>query len=197
MGRKSIPGLIMRAGIWHIDKRIGGRRVCRSTETAELQEAEQYLARVMEQTRQAQVYGVRPSRTFEQAAANFVLENQHKRSIGDDVKRLKQLVALLSKTLLDHIHRGLLQPWIEQRQQTGRTSGTINQGLKVIRRSLSLACSEKVDNYGLTWILDVPKIKLLTDVNKPQPHPLDWDEQSKLFREFRGNLPPVLAYRSP
>jgi hypothetical protein len=45
----------------------------------------------MEQTRQAQVYGVRPSRTFEQAAAKFVLENQHKRSIRDDICLLKGL----------------------------------------------------------------------------------------------------------
>ena len=80
MGRKRVPGLIMRAGIWHIDKRIFGRRVCQSTGTDQLEEAERHLARVMEETRQAQVYGVRPSRTFEQAAAKFVLENQHKRS---------------------------------------------------------------------------------------------------------------------
>ena len=92
MGRKRVPGLIERAGIWHIDKRILKRRVCKSTGTARLEEAEQYLARVMEETRQAQVYGVRPSRTFEQAAAKFVLENQHKRSIGDDVSRLKGLM---------------------------------------------------------------------------------------------------------
>ena len=83
MGRKRVPGLIMRAGIWHIDKRIFGRRVCQSTGTAQLEEAERHLARVMEETRQAQVYGVRPSRTFEQAAAKFVLENQHKRSIDE------------------------------------------------------------------------------------------------------------------
>ena len=89
MGRKQVPGLIMRAGIWHIDKRFLGRRVCQSTGTAQLEEAEQYLARVMEQTRQAQVYGVRPARTFEQAAAKFVLENQHKRSIDDDISLLK------------------------------------------------------------------------------------------------------------
>ena len=43
----------------------------------------------MEQVRQAHVYGVRPSRTFEEAAAKFVLENQHKRSIDDDVMHLK------------------------------------------------------------------------------------------------------------
>jgi integrase len=189
MGRKTIPGLIMRAGIWHIDKRIGGRRVCRSTETAEFQEAERYLARVMEQTRQAQVYGVRPSRTFEQAAAKFVLENQHRRSIGDDVKHLKQLVPLLSKTPLDRVHRGLLQPWIEKRRRDGVATATINHGLKVVRRILNLACSEWVDDYGLTWIPAAPKIKLLPDVNKRQPHPLDWAEQSELFRE----LPDYLA----
>ena len=94
MGRKRVPGLIMRAGIWHIDKRILGRRICQSTGTDQLEEAERYLARVMEETRQAQVYGVRPTRTFEQAAAKFVLENQHKRSIDDDVSQLKDLMPL-------------------------------------------------------------------------------------------------------
>jgi len=34
MGRKRIPGLIVRAGTWHIDKRIFGRRICQSTGTA-------------------------------------------------------------------------------------------------------------------------------------------------------------------
>ena len=88
MGRKATPGLKKRAGVWHIDKRIGGKRVCQSCETGELTEAERHLARLIEETRQAQVYGVRPSRTFEQAAAKFVLENQHKRSIVDDIGRL-------------------------------------------------------------------------------------------------------------
>jgi integrase len=189
MGRKRLPGLIMRAGIWHVDKRIGGRRVCRSTETTDLQEAERYLARVMEQTRQAQVYGVRPSRTFEQAAAKYVLETKHKRTIGDDVKHLKQLVPLLSKTPLDRIHRGTLQPWVELRQRQGRAAGTINHGLKVVRRILNLAAGEWVDDQGLTWLPAAPKIKLLADVDKRQPHPLNWDEQSNLFRE----LPDYLA----
>ena len=84
MGRKNVPGLIWRGGVWHVDKRICGRRVCQSTGTSEIQEAERFLARLMEQTRQAQVYGVRPSRTFEQAAAKFVLEHQHKRSLATD-----------------------------------------------------------------------------------------------------------------
>ena len=92
MGRKRTPGFIKRGGVWHIDKRIGGRRICQSTDTAGLEEAERYFARLAEGIRQAQVYGVRPTRTFEQAAAKFVLENQHKRSIGDDIGRLKLLM---------------------------------------------------------------------------------------------------------
>ena len=189
MGRKTIPGLIKRAGIWHIDKHIGGRRVCRSTETAEFQEAERYLARVMEQTRQAQVYGVRPSRTFEQAAAKFVLENQHKRSIGDDVMHLKQLMPLLATSQLDRIHRGTLEPWIDKRRRQGRAIGTINHGLKIVRRILNLAASEWLDDHGLTWLPAAPKIKLLADHDRRQPYPLSWHEQSRLFAE----LPDYLA----
>src|SRR6202521_4792562 len=113
MGRKHIPGLIMRAGIWHIDKCILGRRICQSTGTAQLEEAERTLARVMEETRQAQVYGVRPSRTFEQAAAKFVLENQHKRSLSSDIVQLQLLMPSIGELALDRIHAGMLQPWID------------------------------------------------------------------------------------
>ena len=182
MGRKRLPGLIMRAGIWHIDKRICGRRICQSTGTADLQEAERTLARVMEQTRQAQVYGVRPTRTFEQAAAKFVLENQHKRSIDDDVMHLKMLMPFIGAASLDRIHIGTLQPWIEKRKREGRAVGTINHGLKITRRILNLAASEWIDGNGLTWIPSAPKIKLLADPNKRQPHPLSWEEQTALFQ---------------
>ena len=95
MGRKRPPGLVNRGGLWHIDKRIGGQRVCQSTGTADLEEAEHVLARYIEETRKAQVYGVRPSRSFEKAAAKFVLENQHKRSLDRDIGLLKQLMPWL------------------------------------------------------------------------------------------------------
>ena len=110
MGRKHFSGLVLRGGIWHIDKRICGRRICQSTEAAELVEAEKYLARVMEQTRQAQIYGVRPKRTFEQAAAKFVLEHEHKRSLRDDVGRLKNLMPWIGGLTLDPFTWGRYNP---------------------------------------------------------------------------------------
>ncbi len=81
MGKKKIPGLQKRFGVWQIDKRIFGQRVCESTGTASLEEAEKYLVRRIEEVRQAVVFGVRKKRTFEEAAAKYVLENQHKASI--------------------------------------------------------------------------------------------------------------------
>jgi len=189
MGRKRLPGLIMRAGVWHIDKRIGRRRVCRSTETADLREAERYLARVMEQTRQAQVYGVRPSRTFEQAAAKFVLENQHKRSLGDDVGRLKELMPFIGHIALNRLHIGSMQPWIAYKQKQGRKVGTVNNYLQIVRRIINLAAGEWVDDNGMTWLQAPAKIKLLPNRERRQPYPLSWDEQDRLFRE----LPPHLS----
>ena len=163
MGRKTIPGLIWRGGVWHVDKRICGRRVCQSTGSAEIQEAERYLARLMEQTRQAHVYGVRPSRTFEQAAAKFVLENQHKRSIGDDVYRLKGLMPLIGHVPLDKLHMGTMQSWIESKQRKQRAVGTINHGLQLVRRILNVASTEWIDEQGLTWLHAPAKIKLLAN----------------------------------
>ncbi len=85
MGRRKVPGLIKRAGTWHVDKRVFGTRLCQSTGTAQLEEAERVLARKAEEARQAHIYGVRPVRTFEEAAIKFVQTNQHKRSLASDI----------------------------------------------------------------------------------------------------------------
>lgn len=188
MGRKRISGLIKRSGIWHIDKTILGRRVCQSTGTDQLEEAERHLARVMEETRLAKVYVVRPSHTFEQAAAKFVLENQHKRSIGDDVSRLKKLLPWIGSLPIDRLHRGSLQPWIDSRRRDGAKTGTINHGLQVVRRIMNLAAGEWVDDHGLTWLHAAPKTKLLANGDKQKPYPLSWVEQQALFSFLPAHL---------
>lgn len=188
MGRKRTPGLFMREGVWHIDKHIGGRRVCQSTGTARLEEAERFLARISEESRNARVYGVRPTRSFEQAAAKYVLENEHKRSLRDDVSRLKSLVPAIGSAPLEKLHIGTLQPWIAKRRKDGVTAGTINHGLRVVRRILNLAAQEWIDENGLTWLHAAPKIRLLPEPEKRQPYPLTWDEQGRLFKELPGHL---------
>lgn len=188
MGRKKSPGLFKRSGVWHIDKQIYGRRIRGSTGTVELEEAERFLVRQVESIRQAIVYGVRPKRLFKEAATKFLNENQHKASIKDDAGRLRFLIPFIGSLPIESIHMGTLQPFIESRRNAGIKTRTINHGLQVIRRILNLASSEWVDEYGLTWILTAPKIKLLPEVDLRKPYPLNWNEQARLFKE----LPPHL-----
>ena len=188
MGRKRTAGLVKRGEHWYIDKRIGGRRACQSTGTDRLEEAEQVLARLIEIDRNARIFGVRPPRTFEQAAAKFVLENQHKRSLDRDIGLLKNLMPWIGQTEIDRLHMGSLQPWLEQRRRDGVSVGTINHGFKIVRRILNLAASEWADEHGMTWLLAAPKIKLLPDVDRRLPHPLTWEEQERLFRALPAHL---------
>ena len=148
----------------------------------------------MEETRQAQIYGVRPTRNFEQAAAKFVLENQHKRSLASDIVQLKLLMPALGPLPIDRIHSGVLEPWIKSRRCENKAAGTINHGLKIVRRILNLAATEWVDEHGLTWLLTAPKIKLLPDKNKRAPHPLSWAEQHQLFRELPDYLEQMAVF---
>jgi integrase len=117
-----------------------------------------------------------------------VLENQHKRSLSSDVGRLKLLMPFIGQLPLDRVHSGSLQTWIEKRRREKVAVGTINHGLKVVRRILNLAASEWIDEYGLTWLATAPKIKLLPDIDKRPPYPLNWDEQTRLFQHLPKHL---------
>ena len=181
MGRKRMPGLVKRGGNWHINKVVDGVRICESTGTNRLEEAERYLTRRLETIRQAKVYGIRPKRNFRQAATKFLMEHQHKRSISSDADRLKMLDGYIGNLPLESIHMGALQPYIAARKLEGVKTRTINHGLQVIRHILNLAAGEWMDEYGLTWLANAPKIKLLPDHDARKPYPLDWEEQDRLF----------------
>ena len=188
MGHKRMPGLVKRGKTWHINKKVGGVRICESTGTDSLEEAEKYLARRLETIRQATVYGIRPRRIFRMAATKFLLENQHKKSIHSDKDSLVILDAFIGELPLEAIHMGSLQPYIEARRKSGVKNRTINFGLQIVRHILNLAASEWMDEYGLTWLASAPKIKLLSEHDARKPYPLDWEEQERLF----AILPPHL-----
>jgi integrase len=188
MGRKRTPGLYKRGEAWHIDKTVFGRRLCESTGTGNLEEAEKYLARRLEEIRLASVYGVRPKRSFMEAATKYLMENQHKRSLNSDAGRLRKLVKYIGDLSIESIHMGSLQVFIDGRRREEVKTRTINHGLKIVRRILNLAASEWMDEYGLTWLAMAPKIKLLPEHDLRKPYPLNWDEQNRLFQELPAHL---------
>lgn len=188
MGQKRTAGLYKRSGIWHIDKQFRGRRICESTGTSDLTAAIEYLARRIEEARQASLFGARPKRTFRAAATKYLNENQDKRSIKEQALFLKQLDPFVGELVLDAVHMGSLQAFISSRKRDGVKTKTINLALGVVRHILNLAASEWVDEHNLTWLAAAPKIKLQPVTDARRPYPLSWEEQISLFAELPTHL---------
>jgi integrase len=188
MGRKRTPGLYKRGGVWHIDKQVRGIRLCESTGASDLGEAEAFLARRIEEIRQATVYGIRPRRTFRQAATKY-LNEATKATIEDDALHLAVLDRYIGHLTLNQVHMGTLQPFIAARRTQAVKTRTINHALQVVRHILFLAAGEWLDEHGLTWLETAPRIKFLPEQDRRDPYPLSWEEQTRLFQE----LPPHLA----
>jgi integrase len=188
MGRKKIPGLQKRFGVWQIDKKIFGQRVCESTGTGNLEEAERILARIIEDARNKRFFGVRPKKTFIEASTKYLRENQHKASIQIDAKRLSLIVKFIGDVDLSFVHMGTLQKFINYRREHGIKTKTINHDLEVIRRILNLAATEWINENGKTWLQTAPKIKLLKVTDNREPYPLNWEEQDRLFKILPDHL---------
>ena len=195
---KRIPGLYKRGtqGIWHIDKCVKGYgRLHESTGSSELEEAERYLIRRLEEMRKASVYGIRPERTFRQAATKFLLDYQHKRSIGRYAQSLKILDPVIGDLPLRQVHQGTLEQFVRQRREQGMRANTINRDLAVVRRILTLAARLWRDEHGLTWLETAPLLQLIDCDDARKPYPLSWDEQVKLFERLPEHLREMALFK--
>lgn len=192
--QKRTPGLIKRCGVWHIDKQIGGQRICESTGTGDLAEALRQLARRIDQIRQAAVYGVRPRRTFREAATKYLTEG-NKRSIGRDAQDLRIVVPYVGELFVDEVHMGTLQSFVNERRAQGVKSATVNRTLAVVRRILNLAARMWRDELGLTWLETPPIIQLQDWEDRRPPYPLSWDEQVLLFRSLPAYLATMALFK--
>ena len=201
MGRKQTIGLFKRGQVWHIEKQVLEHRLRESTGTESFQEAEQYLARRIDEVRQAVIYGVRPKRSFKEAAVRFLSENQHKASIDTDAFHLKALCVFIGSLNLEQVHIGSLQSFIKAQQAKDLKTKSINNALELARHILNIAATEWIDENGLTWLLVAPKIKLLQVKDARAPLPLSWAEQSRFLEvlpvhfesQCMPGIPPVFS----
>jgi hypothetical protein len=96
MGQKVPPGLFKRGNTWHIAKTIAGEKIRESCQTGDLEEAERYMMHRAEEIRQAVIYGVRPKRTFRQAATRY-LDEGTKASLNRDAALLTRIIRRVNK----------------------------------------------------------------------------------------------------
>jgi len=195
MGNQRTTGLTKRGGVWHIDKVFRGTRIRESTATGDLAQAQEQLARRIDQIRTARVYGLRSDRTFRAAATRFLEENQDKKSIRDDAALLKQLDPFVGNLTLRQVHMGSLQRFIAKRRSDGVKTRSINNALALVRHILNLAAAEWRDEQGLTWLEYAPKIKLIPVKDGRAPYPLARDEQAILFQELPAHLARMALFK--
>ena len=198
MGRKRTPGLYKQGDIWHIDKQIRGNRLCESTGTSDLREAEAYLARRIEEIRQARVYGVRPERTFRQAATKYLedaINAGELRSLERNAQAMRLLDPYIGHLPLTQVHMGTLEPYIRDRRKQGIRTGTTRRDLAAIRRVLNLAARLWRDEHGLTWLETPPLILLPKNMDARKPYPLSWDEQRLLFPLLPAHLQRMALFK--
>ena len=197
MGRKRTPGLRRRGNesIWHIEKQILGIRVCESTGTSSLEEAELVLARRIEAIRKAKIYGERPRHLFRDAATKYLKENLHLASIRDYAQILKKLDPYIGDLPLEKVHLGTLQKFIDDRRADGVKNKTINAALSVVRRILNLAARLWRDENGLTWLETSPLIQMLPTDDARKPYPLTWSEQRALLKELPDHLAAMTLFK--
>jgi len=195
MGNRGTSGLTKRGEFWHVDKQFRGTRLCESTGTGDLRQAQEHLAKRLIELREAQLYGRREPRTFRSAATKFLQDYAHKKRIKDDAMHLKQLDPFIGKLELQQVHIGSLQDFIAKRRHEGVKTKTINAALGVARHILNLCASEWMDPQGMTWLETAPKIKLFPVKDARAPYPLTDEEQALLFQQLPDHLARMALFK--
>lgn len=180
MARRRTPGLRKRGRYWHIQKVIRGYGALNeSTGETDLQKAEIYLTKRLEEIRRVAIYGEQPDVTFRQAAIRFLKEECPTKSLERAGIALDWLLPFIGKKQLDEIHDDTLAPFKAARKRAGVKASTINKELGYVRRILILA-ARKWRTSGRKWLLEAPLISMME--GKPRrPYPLEWAEQQRLF----------------
>ena len=188
MAKRDTSGLIKRGRIWHIQKRIKGYgRLYESTGASNRAEAERYLAHRINQIRNVAIYGERPTVTFREAAAKFIDENSHLRSLRRYALSLDTLDPYIGDLSLAQVHDDTLAPFKRARFAAGISAGTINRDIATARRILNLAARKWRDQNGKTYLASAPLLDFVKG-DRRKPYPLSWDEQKRFLQELPGHL---------
>lgn len=180
-------------GYWWVDKVFKGTRLRNRFERFE--EAESWLILQLEQLRQKHLFGVRQKRTFDEAAAKYLLDHQDKVSLQTDIYLLEKLMPFIGKLTLDQIHDQTLAAYVKQRKDEGRSHKTINLGLGIVRRILNLAARKWRDEEGRTWLETPPLLTMLPLIGfQREPRPITWAEQRRLLPHLADHLAKMVLF---
>ena len=193
MGREQTGIHQDKQGFWCVDRIYKGTRLRNRFESFE--EAESWLIFQLEGLRQIHLFGIRPRKTFDEAAAKYLIDHQEKVSLPQDIYLLERLVPFIGKLTLDQIHDGTLASYIKDRKAKGLAHKTINLGLGIVRRILNLAARSWRDEDGKTWLETPPLITMLPLLGfQREPRPITWAEQRRIMPLLPDHLAKMVLF---
>lgn len=191
--RNKMPGLRLRGGIWHIEKRCKDCEngwLHESTGASGRAEAEQYLIRRLAELRKAAERKAHSVFTFEEAAMRYIEEIAHKSSANAAAFHLDQLLPLIGSLALPQVHDGTLKAFIDHEKERGMAPKTVNNAIAVVSAVLNRAARVWRSEAGVPWLAQAPPklTRLSLKGQQARPYPLSWAEQDRLFRVLPRHL---------
>lgn len=129
----------------------------------------------------------KPKKMWMEAAARWIKESAHKRSLSTDKIHLRWLDSHLHDRSLDEIDRHFVEKIAEIKKSTGVSDARVNRTLALLRSILNRAA----EDWG--WIDHAPKIKLRKEDN----HRTQWlsrDDATRLIAELPRHLAEMAVF---
>ncbi len=193
MAKRSTTGLYKKGEIWHIQKYIGGELIRTTTGETEIEQAERFLARLIEDRRKVKVYGEVLDRTFNTVAAKYIEEFKDKISLDRDITSLKAVMPYIGHLEIRKIHSGVFDDFIKERKASGITAGTLTRDFSVIRHVLRLCAAKWRDENGNAYLGAAPMLPTVDGI-KRKPRPISWAEQERLLKELPSYLSEMVLF---
>jgi integrase len=185
--------LFKRNEVYWVYIRHNGRRIRKSTGTVDKVQAQEFHDKFKAELWRVEKLGEKPRRKWKEAVIRWVRENQHKKSLNCDKRRLKLLHRWLGNLYLDEIDRDLVDRIKYERAEqnklncqgkdTGKpvTHAEVNRMLALLRTILKAACDD------WEWLDRIPKVKLFKE-NKKRVRWITQEEAAKLLEHLPEHL---------
>lgn len=150
--------LYRRSNIWWVRFTTpNGRRVRRSTGTADRVAAQELHDKLRAELWRVRKLGEKPRRSWQEAVVRWLKETQHKASQKDDRRILRWVDSYLGALHLDEITRDVIDRITDAKLKTGASNATCNRMLAIVRSVLRRAARE------WEWLDRVPSFRMLPE----------------------------------
>lgn len=180
--------LYRRAGIYYVKLTApDGSRVRHSTGTTDRTKAEEYHDKLKARLWDLARLKLKPKRTWDEAALRWLKEKADKKSLRDDVSRIRWFTRFLRGKTLDQVSRDMIDR-IVSRQLARRSDRTKDLYVALIRAIFRKAMRE------WEWLEQVPAFKTYGRAGRVRVRYLTMDQAKALMERLPAHQREVVAF---